>query len=108
MGLSPETYFRIGLVALYVAFLIWRRLRKEKKGVNPSSRMTRFRAMLAKKIQPHPAVGEAWCIGCSVNGGRTQAFMAESIENHVKTSHAGQPYVEIDVRWDMNRGAHVT
>lgn len=107
MGLTPEAYLRIFLVSAAVAFSVWRRLRKPKNP-NPTALMTRFRAKLAKKIQPHPAPGYAWCIDCSVNGGRTTVFMAESIENHVKTSHAGQHNVEIDVRWKLTHSLRVT
>lgn len=38
--------------------------------MNPNSLVTRLRWALGTWIQPTPDPGEAWCIRCSINGGR--------------------------------------
>ena len=52
---------------------------------NPNSVLTRARFVLAQWLDPYPDRGEAWCMGCELNGGRTVVLNANG-----HTAHAEQ------------------
>lgn len=51
---------------------------------DPNSLITRFRIIIADLINPYPDVGEAWCVGCSINEDRTIVLSVEGIQKHVE------------------------
>lgn len=50
---------------------------------NPNSILTKIRFHLAQWLDPHPDAGEAWCVGCQINGGRTVVLNANGHREHV-------------------------
>lgn len=68
---------------------------------NPRSWLTRARLRLARWVEPDPDPGEAWCLGCVLNGGVTAVLPADGHERHAEL-HAGQDgahVVQIRVNW---------
>jgi hypothetical protein len=57
----------------------------------PDSRFTRFRRRLAKRIEPGPGPGEAWCINCVLNDGHTLILPADSGIQHVGAHRDSPP-----------------
>lgn len=57
---------------------------------DPRRRLTRFRWWLARRIEPQPDPGEAWCIGCTLNNGRLLILSVDGTEAHLE-EHKGQP-----------------
>jgi hypothetical protein len=51
---------------------------------DPNSRSTRFRRRLARVITPGPAPGEAWCVDCALNEGRTLVVSADGTWDHIR------------------------
>ena len=66
----------------------------------PNSRLTRFRRHLAHVIEPGPAAGEAWCVDCAMNDGRTLIVSADGFRDHAG-EHRELPgeLVRIQVAW---------
>ena len=65
---------------------------------DPDSRLTGFRRWLAAVIEPRPDPGEAWCIGCALNGGRTLVVSADEFRDHAAEPHGGAR-VSIQATW---------
>lgn len=63
----------------------------------PDSALSRLRRWASDLIDPKPDRGEAWCIQCSLNGGRTLILSADSLVSH-REKH-GDDYVRMDARW---------
>lgn len=57
----------------------------------PNSVVTRFRWFLAAVIEPKPALGEAWCVACSLNDGVTIALPASGAYRHARLHPPGEP-----------------
>jgi hypothetical protein len=49
---------------------------------DPNSRLTQLRAFLAAVLEPKPDPGEAWCMDCVLNGGRTMVLSADGTKAH--------------------------
>jgi hypothetical protein len=64
----------------------------------PNSWLTRIRRKLADKLDPMPDKGEGWCVGCSLNNGRTIVTNADGLENHVGL-HPDREYVKVVANW---------
>jgi hypothetical protein len=54
-------------------------------------RWTRFREHLAAKIDPKPAMGEAWCVDCLFNEGRTRVISVDGVDLHLRAHYANYP-----------------
>ncbi len=50
---------------------------------NPYSRLTKIRFALSRRLDPYPDRGEAWCMDCTLNGGRTLILNAAAHHEHV-------------------------
>jgi hypothetical protein len=48
----------------------------------PNSIITKIRRELANRLQPCPDKGEAWCVNCTLNSGRTAVLSADGISPH--------------------------
>ncbi len=55
-----------------------------------------LRMAAAKAIAPHPDPGEAWCVCCSLNNGRTLILPVDGIKAHTDLHN---DYVRIDATW---------
>lgn len=69
---------------------------------NPNSLLTRFRFHLAQWLDPYPDKGEAWCIECELNGGRTLIVPASGHTRHLETHRSSEEKssnVAIRVNW---------
>jgi len=64
---------------------------------NPNSPLTWTRFLLARWLDPYPDKGEAWCIGCELNGGRTLILNAAGHVDHIKKHREQDNPVEIRV-----------
>ena len=62
---------------------------------DPDSRLTGFRRWLAQRIEPLPDAGEAWCVDCTLNGGRTALLSATGYEDHASRHPSDE---EISIR----------
>ena len=51
---------------------------------NPYSRLTKIRFALSRKLDPYPDKGEAWCMDCVLNDGRTLILNAAAHSDHVE------------------------
>lgn len=51
---------------------------------NPNSAWTRLRLQLAGWLDPCPDRGEAWCMTCALNGGRTLILNAAGHREHAE------------------------
>lgn len=68
---------------------------------NPHSVITRARLALAQWLDPHPDPGEAWCMGCKINGGRTVVLNAHGHREHVyahRDESSGKTATSISMR----------
>jgi hypothetical protein len=68
---------------------------------NPNSILTKLRRKLSDVIDPMPATGEGWYIGCSLAKGKTIIFPADGVENHI-----GRHAVNEVLRIAMSRSSH--
>lgn len=68
---------------------------------SPTSWLTRVRMVLARWVEPKPDPGEAWCIGCSLNSGRTAVVSAAGHQEHAQVHAAGdgEEMLRIWVTW---------
>ena len=55
----------------------------------PDSLTTRLRILIARRLEPMPDPGEAWCVGCSMNDGRTLVVSVNGIWDHAKKHEGG-------------------
>jgi len=51
---------------------------------NPYSLLTKIRFALSRRLDPYPDRGEAWCMDCALNGGRTLILNASGHSDHVE------------------------
>ena len=51
---------------------------------NPYSRLTKIRFALSRWLDPYPDKGEAWCMDCVLNDGRTLILNASAHSDHVE------------------------
>lgn len=65
---------------------------------NPNSIPTKVRIILARWLDPHPDSGEAWCMDCQLNGGRTIILNANGHREHVETHRTTEPSTSIAMR----------
>ena len=69
---------------------------------NPDSELTRFRRRLARLIEPRPAPGEAWCVACALNDGRTLIISADGYQAHAEMHRENDlpgDHVSLQVAW---------
>lgn len=64
----------------------------------PDSWLTRLRRRAAAAIEPFPAPGEAWCIRCTMNAGRTLIVSADGTRDHVLRHRAEDPAGKILIK----------
>ena len=68
---------------------------------NPHARLTKIRFALARWLDPYPDKGEAWCMACELNDGRTlilnAAGHADHVERHREASGEGD-WIGISIR----------
>lgn len=65
----------------------------------PDSPVTRLRRHLAALIEPSPDPGEAWCVYCTLNDGRTLIVSADGIREHVEQHVPGSGSVNVRAAW---------
>jgi hypothetical protein len=74
----------------------------------PDSIVTWWRRWAAKRLMPVPDAGEAWCIGCTLNGGRTVIVSAAGYQVHAEEhrelyEHGGSDHtIEMVVTWPVS------
>lgn len=51
---------------------------------NPDSLLSAFRRWLVRWIELSPAPGEAWCLRCELNGGKTRVVPIHGWREHVE------------------------
>lgn len=61
---------------------------------DPNSITARLRFWLSDKLRVHPPPGEAWCVGCSMNGRKTKIVAVNGLNTHLR-SHAKTDFVKI-------------
>jgi hypothetical protein len=69
---------------------------------SPNSLLTKIRIRLAQYLDPHPDKGEAWCVDCVLNGGRTLVVPAHGHSHHIslhRDQQGGQTSIAIRVNW---------
>lgn len=64
----------------------------------PNSLLTAVRYRLAQWLDPYPDRGEAWCIGCALNNGKTVVVNAAGHLNHVKQHRNHEPATSVAMR----------
>jgi hypothetical protein len=73
---------------------------------DPNSMMTRARLLLVQWLDPSPDNGEAWCVSCTLNGGRTLIVPAPGHLRHVelhREQQGNRSYLAIRVNWGQIR-----
>ncbi len=68
---------------------------------NPHSRLTKMRFALSRWLDPYPDRGEAWCMDCVLNDGRTLILNAAAHTDHLERHReASEPdgWVGISIR----------
>lgn len=70
---------------------------------SPYSLLTRIRARVATWLEPYPDKGEAWCVNCALNGGRTLVLPSTGHAHHVM-QHRGQNGMRSPVAIRVNWG----
>lgn len=70
----------------------------------PNSALTLIRRILVRIIEPGPDPGEAWCLDCSLNGGRTLVLPADGYKPHAISHADGQ--VQIRACWPGKPARH--
>lgn len=68
---------------------------------NPRSVLTRVRLWLVRWLEPEPDPGEAWCVGCSLNGGATIVVPADGhrVHSQFHADEDGDQVVTMRVTW---------
>jgi hypothetical protein len=68
---------------------------------DPGSLLTWMRWRLSRWLEPEPDPGEAWCMECALNGGRTLLLPADGHEIHAERHGElpGTGVVIMRVRW---------
>lgn len=57
--------------------------------MNPDSLVSRLRIAAARALDVGPAPGEAWCMRCEVNGGKTLVLSVTGAEAHIRAHGPG-------------------
>jgi len=65
----------------------------------PASALTRLRIRLARALEPRPDPGEAWCLNCAVNNGRTLVLSVDGKDAHL--AQHGDERIEISATWPV-------
>ncbi len=65
---------------------------------DPNSSLTRFRRRLAACLDPGPDAGEAWCVNCTLNGGRSLVMPADSSVKHIEMHQRENPKAHIAIK----------
>jgi hypothetical protein len=65
--------------------------------ISPDAPWTRFRRWLSATIEPRPSAGEAWCMDCVLNAGRTRIVSSSGASLHVERHHEEDPGGELYV-----------
>jgi hypothetical protein len=76
--------------------------------VKPDSLMARARRHVARLLEPRPDPGEAWCIACRLNGGRTLVLSADGHSVHTEEHHSSgeNGRFQIIASWPGNAADH--
>lgn len=78
---------------------------------NPHSRLTKVRFALSRWLDPYPDRGEAWCMDCVLNDGRTlilnAAGHAGHVERHREASEGSGKWVGISIRANFGKVAEL-
>ena len=64
------------------------------KTLSPNNPFIKFRFWLADKIRVFPPEGEAWCVNCVRNDGKTVIVPVSGMQNHLR-DHQPNDYVKI-------------
>jgi hypothetical protein len=65
------------------------------------SRWMTFRNLLARAaraIEPQPPAGEAWCVNCSLNGGRTLVIPVNRYGPHLQSHQGSKALIKMTQR----------
>lgn len=65
---------------------------------DPNSLLTRLRRRLVSWADPGPDVGEAWCVDCTMNAGRTVVLPADGSRKHMELHARENPKAHITIR----------
>ena len=69
---------------------------------NPYSLLTRIRFSLSRWLDPYPDKGEAWCLDCNLNDGKTLILNAnghsDHLERHREASEGDDTFSGISIR----------
>jgi len=63
-----------------------------------NSPLTSLRMRLARKLDPSPPSGEAWCFGCKLADGANVAFPADQLQPHVQAHKDTTPIGHVNIR----------
>jgi len=63
-----------------------------------NSPLTSLRLHLARRLDPFPPRGEAWCFGCKLVDGANVAFPADQLQSHVQAHKDKLPPGYINIR----------
>jgi hypothetical protein len=78
---------------------------------NPHSRLTKTRFALSRWLDPYPDKGEAWCMDCTLNDGRTlilnAAAHADHVERHREATEGTGVWDGISIRANFGKVAEV-
>ena len=72
---------------------------------NPNTLLVKVRLRLVRWLDPFPDQGEAWCMGCVMNNGRTVIMNADGHLHHVEQhreiseGHPRPDAIAIRVNW---------
>jgi hypothetical protein len=68
---------------------------------DPDSALSRLRDWLAQKLMTAPDPGEAWCMRCALNDGRTLVVTADGWRDHVRLhqDEPGTQEVSVKASW---------
>lgn len=69
--------------------------------IDPNSLLTRLRRRLAARVEPGPDAGEAWCVDCELNHGRTTVLPADGTSGHLEIHrrHLPEGKVKMQSAW---------
>ena len=72
---------------------------------DPNSVTTRVRMIMVRWLDPSPDPGEAWCMECSLHGGRTLILNATGHEEHLGKHREvpGREYIAMRVNYGSSR-----
>lgn len=64
----------------------------------PNSLTTKVRRFLARRLDPRPDGGEAWCINCALSNRKTVVLSVDGIKQHAE-KHAPTDHVWFECTW---------